>query len=130
MNATIDKFWELVQIAKNAWYNTSGINEIECYLLDVLRFVKRFPDDRNEFIKCFITLLHDGRSSMEIIQFCMRELQWLEIKEAATEIQRNSNDIRMKDIMERIIEVYKEKWVDEDLYDYYSHGEQSMSHCH
>jgi len=119
-NTNLNTFWELVLVTQNAWNETYGVNEIEHHLLDILEFVKKYPGDKDNFIKGFVTLLQENRGPFEIVEFCMRELQWLEVKEATEQIQRKSRDIRVQNVMQRIIDVYSEKWNDADLYKYYS----------
>jgi len=116
----IKTFWTLVSVTQNAWDKTYGVNEIEHHLLDILQFVKKHPTDKDDFIECFITLLKKSAGPLEIVEFCMRELQWEEIKKAAEQMQIESKDIRLQNAMQRIIDVYSENWDDADLYKYYS----------
>jgi hypothetical protein len=119
-STNINTFWMLVSVTQNTWNKTYGVNEIEHHLLDILQFVKKHPTDKNDFIECFVTLLQENSGPLEIVEFCMRELQWQEIKEVAEQMQRKSKDIRLRDAMQRIIDVYSENWDDADLYKYYS----------
>ncbi len=116
----IDKFWELVAVTQESWNNTFGVNEIEPHLLDILQFVKNHPNEKTKFVNCFITLVRGHCGPLEIVEFCMRELQWPEVREAALQRQLDSKDFRVLDAMENIIAVYSDKWDDADLYQYYT----------
>ena len=75
-NTTNDQFWKLVAITQDVWNNTYGTNELEPYLLDILQFVKKHITEKDDLVKCFIILLKESCGPLEIVVFCMRELQW------------------------------------------------------
>jgi hypothetical protein len=124
MKTTIEQFWSLIEKTRQAfkledvWADT---NAQESYLLEILRFVQNHPSDRQELIYCFIKLL-GPRSGYphEIVVFCMRELRWPEIREAAAKICDENDDFRTKTIMADILAVYREDWDGGDFYPYYS----------
>jgi hypothetical protein len=51
----------------------------------------------------------------------MRELQWPEVADAATERWRNTTDPRIHIVMKHILDVYEPEWEKVDLYQYYAH---------
>ena len=120
-NTTNDQFWKLVAITQDVWNNTYGTNELEPYLLDILQFVKKHITEKDDLVKCFIILLKESCGPLEIVVFCMRELQWMEVKNAVEQIMRKApKDIRLLNAMQQVLDVYSEKWEDRDLYQYYS----------
>lgn len=119
-DTTILRFWELVKVAQEVWDQTYGVNDLEPYLLDILRFVKNNTHKQDELANCFINLLREYRASIEILQFCMRELQWQKVKEAVEErMWQNQGNIRLLDAMQKILDVFSEEWRDADIYEYY-----------
>jgi len=119
-DATSLRFWELVKLAQEVWDKTYSTEEIEPYLLDILRLAREHPHERNNLANCFIKLLKEPRATVEIFQFCMRELRWLEIKRAVEEqMWQNAGNLRFLDAMQQILDVYSEEWLDADIYGYY-----------
>lgn len=85
-------------------YGTRGI---EPYLLDILEFVNKNIKYRRELAQCFINIVKDYHYGPdEIVIFCMRELQWEEVLEAAIQTHIANRDPRVKAVMNHIIEVY------------------------
>jgi len=125
MNDIIIQFRKL---AKQSWdvleANYYDCRKVEPYYVKVLEFVKEHPECRSAFIKEFMGILGSKGMPWELIQFCMRELQWQEIKDAVLlkmkeEIAGN-HDWRIISVLSSILEVYEEEWEDSDLYLYYS----------
>lgn len=115
-----DEFWLLVKSAETAWENTDGADELEPYLLAILEFAKKHSADREELVRCFSVLVKEDRGPIEILEFCMRELQWQEVKDATIQAMKEHADIRVLDALDRVLAVYEAKWDDADLYKYYS----------
>lgn len=115
-------FYELCMKAKNTWENSySGTSELEPDLLLILKFVKEHAEYKNEFIQGFQEIINGSNTApLEIVIFCMRELQWQEIKDAAAERLLSHDDWRIKSAMQDIIDVYSPIWGNSDLYQYYS----------
>lgn len=67
--------------------------------------------------------LSDQSLPWEAIQFCMRELRWVEVEKAAKELRANTDDFRIKRIMNHILSVYEENWEDGKMYRYYAQQE-------
>ena len=106
---------------KEKYDATYGVNEIENLLLETLDYIKAHGKYKEEFSKCFINRIkREEFFPLEIIFFCMRELQWPEIKEAAIEEKSKTDDWRIISAMDQILAVYENDWEDADLYQYYS----------
>ncbi len=125
MNAT-EHFWQLVSDATIAVCDPKGpsTSDFEPQLLKVLEFVKASPEARRELGQAFAEMVSDpDRGAWEIIQFCMRELQWPEVHEALQrefDGARAKNDWRSIPVLRHILDVYEPDWQGADLYAYYS----------
>lgn len=121
MNHLLNELKFLCQETQNKWEVTYGANEIEDCLLKVLIFIKKNLKHRSEFSNYFIDRIQrKEKFPLEIIIFCMRELQWSEIKEAVINEIYKASDPRIISAMKQILEVYETDWEDADMYEYYS----------
>jgi hypothetical protein len=69
-------------------------------------------------------MLMSNNSPFEVVAFCMRELQWLEIKEFVVSKMSPSQDPRSESLR-GVLTAYDEIWPDADMYDYYSVGDSA-----
>lgn len=123
MNKNTEELFEhLCLESKKLWEESKlGTKEIEPSLLNILNFVKNNINYKLIFSNKFKKILIDpNEGPLEIVIFCMRELQWLEIKNAALERSAKISDMRTKSAMRDVIAVYEDKWEDADLYEYYT----------
>jgi hypothetical protein len=129
MNITINKFKKLCDRIKIRAEETFGYNEIEDLLLQALDFIKNHKSEKDQFANFFTDKILQFENNnlvygncyhlVQVIQFCMRELQWVEIKEAALKTRNVSTDWRIIGTMEIILEVYEKEWPDDELYKYF-----------
>ena len=121
MNQNFRVFISLCDELKQKEAISFGVNEIESELLKILKHIKNDKENR-ELIKQFLIQIVKGIKlyPLEIIIFCMRELQWEEIKEVAIYESKNTNDWRIISSMKQILAVYDSEWEDADMYEYYS----------
>lgn len=116
-----NEFISICEVLKSKEEITYGVNEIEDELLLLLNFVKKNKECWPEISKIFIETVKGIRLyPIEIVIFCMRELQWEEIKDTALFEKNNSSDWRVINTMNHILEVYERDWINADLYKYYS----------
>lgn len=130
MKIIINEFEKLCAQIKIREEKTFGYNEIEDLLLEALNFIKKHKDEKRQFAHFFIDSILGSKTNnlvyggshylIQVIQFCMRELQWPEVKEAAIKEQSASTDWRVIGTMGSILEVYEKEWPDDELYEYYS----------
>ena len=122
MSEVTEQFKNLSRQAEEAW--NAGMKDcyqLEPFLLNVLNFTKSLPEKRDELATCFCEIARDPYpGTWEIVQFCMRELQWPEVKQAVEEVYRKHRDPRMKRIMERILDVWGPAWDEAEFWDYYT----------
>ncbi len=130
MNTVMNDFKMLCDRIKSREKETYGYNQIEDLLLKMLNFMKIHDGYRGKFVEFFSDKLNrKGKNDLiygnygyliQVIQFCMREMQWPEIKDAAIKRKRTSSDWRVIGSMDQILEVYEKEWPDDELYEYYS----------
>jgi hypothetical protein len=113
---TLDKYFE---IASSQIEQTVGLGEIEPLFVEVLEFIQNHPEKHKDFEHQFVLALEEGLAPWELIQFCMRVLQWESIRESALATYERSADFRIKSVMKDILAVYEPTWEDEDLYKYF-----------
>ena len=115
---SIEKFYSICDEIKMEWKSPNQIKEK--YFVDALNTIKENEKNKAEILHYFANIMN-GKIDMppELIEFCMRELQWIEIKDLALKLIAKG-DPRIQSTMEHIIEVYEREWEDADLYKYYS----------
>ena len=114
----IQNFYKICGCIKAEWRSPKQIDEKN--LIEALSFVKENKKYKPELLKYFIGILNgEVDMPLELVEFCMRELQWPEIKTLALE-QLKKSDPRIRSSMEHVLEVYEPEWSDSDLYQYYS----------
>ncbi|VVO34884.1 hypothetical protein [Pseudomonas fluorescens] len=118
MNDVIKEFDKLCDMAIAAFGEELDIS-YEMSLLKILEFVKKHPGYKENFIDRFKLILMSGESPFEVVAFCMRELQWPEIKKFVISKMNPSEDPR-SEALRSTLTVYDELWPDADLYSYYS----------
>jgi hypothetical protein len=121
------EFNKLVDIVEEKWKTTYSAEEIEPSFLNVLNFVKQNLTFRDTFVQCFISLLHnpEWKGPVELIEFCMFEFRWPEVKQAAEEIVKHTQDIRERDYLWTISTAYSDNWDGAQFYSYYSNSQNS-----
>lgn len=113
----MEQFDELCDAAMAAFGEELGTS-YESSLLRVLEFVKSNLEFRKEFIPKFEAILMSNNSPFEVVAFCMRELQWPEIKDFVILEMDLSQDPR-SEVLRDVLTAYDEFWPDADLYKYY-----------
>lgn len=117
MSEVIKQFDILCDVAAAAFSEELEIS-YETSLLNILEFVKKNPEYKEDFIERFKLILMSGGSPFEVVAFCMRELQWYEIKEFVISKMNPSENPR-SEALRSTLTAYDEFWPDADLYRYY-----------
>jgi hypothetical protein len=116
----ISVFWQKCVALQKRWEVALQPSEFEELLVDLLVYIKSNTDQKDCFIAAFSDLVYDRKKGpLEILIFCMRELQWPEIKAEVLYRIQNSDDLRVKDSLMDILDVYEENWPDAAQYKYY-----------
>ncbi|MDF2396022.1 hypothetical protein GWQ44_10780 [Pseudomonas sp. 3MA1] len=118
MTSISDTFDQLCALAALS-YDETGDTRFESRLLDILNLVKSYPQARDLFVEKFKIMLSSRVTPLEVVEFCMRELQWEEVKCFALALYQPSINPRSQ-ALAGLISAYEEVWPDEDLYRYYS----------
>ncbi|MBP5100777.1 hypothetical protein, partial [Pseudomonas protegens] len=79
MTSISDTFDQLCALAALS-YDETGDTRFESRLLDILNLVKSYPQARDLFVEKFKIMLSSRVTPLEVVEFCMRELQWEEVK--------------------------------------------------
>ena len=124
MKDVMNTFRNLAHKSGKVLDSTYDCRKAEPYYVEILKLIKMHPEHRAQFVKEFLSILNLGNAPWELIQFCMRELQWGEIKNEITiekqEELSGNHDWRINSVLDHILEVYEKKWEDAELYQYYS----------
>lgn len=118
MNDVIKQFDILCELAAAAFDEELEIS-YEMSLLKILEFVKRNPNNKADFIGKFKEILTSRDSPFEAVAFCIRELQWSEIKDFVI-LNMNPRVDPRSEALRSALTAYDEFWPDADLYSYYS----------
>ena len=116
----IQQFWKLVEDSEKAWPDCPGTTDLEPYFLKVLELVKSAPTLQPEFARCFIEYLERAKYDYQLLVFCMRELQWPEVRLATETTIHGCRDWRVIPLLSDVLRVYDAEWDDADLWNYYS----------
>ncbi|NWD71474.1 hypothetical protein HX870_28120 [Pseudomonas gingeri] len=117
MNNVIEQFDRLCDVAVAAFGEELEVSYESC-LLEILNFVKKHPRYRSDFIDKFKNILMSGDSPFEVVAFCMRELQWGEIKDFVVLNMDPSQNPRSESLRS-VLTAYDRIWPDADMYKYY-----------
>jgi hypothetical protein len=118
MNSVIKQFDILCELAMAA-FDEDFEGSYEMSLLNILEFVKKNPENKADFIEKFKLILTSRNSPFEVVAFCMRELQWSEIKDFVI-LKMNPSDDPRSEALRSALTAYDDFWPDADLYSYYS----------
>jgi hypothetical protein len=95
-------------------------------LFRILKHIKAFPECRADLVTCFVKLVEDLKDYTSdvsygwgVIPFCMRELQWPEVKEAIERELQIVMDPEIVRFLNRIHSAYEPFWEDETSFLYY-----------
>jgi len=128
-----NEFHRLVGAAQDAWLMSRGdFRTLEPRLLDLLQFVVSHPDGRPQFVALFAELVSQigfsrsngvVRVATQAVEFCMRELQWPEIRFALEERRQAEKDPSVKNrLLVGVLNAYDADWHNARLYAYYARG--------
>jgi hypothetical protein len=121
MNKQFNDFIRVCNIVREKESKTFGANEIENELLDVLNFIKSNKEIEGEMKLFFVKIIEERKDyPIALITFCIRELQWPEIKEATISERNKTDDWRIISLFNDILKVYEDEWDDAEFYEYYS----------
>lgn len=118
MNDVLKDFDMLCDSAMAAYGEELDIS-YEKSMVKILDFVKSNLEQRSLFVSRFEEILMSNNSPFEVVAFCMRELQWFEIKNFVVSKMDPLQDPR-SEALRSVLTAYDNVWPDADLYQYYS----------
>ncbi len=84
----------------------------------VLRFVQNHLDQRFEFVNAFLDVLRDPeKGPPELVEYCMHELKWPEVREAIQAWLDSERSERVRHILRKQLLAFDENWNDANFYD-------------
>jgi len=110
-------FNELCQAADSAEEKIEHLPLLEPYLLKTLEYVIAHPEKRKDILEKFFEILNSKEPfSLEIVAYCMRELQWPEILTECKRIRADPNYSQRRILGIRgVLDVYSGEW-DGDIF--------------
>jgi hypothetical protein len=100
---------------------------LENAMVTLLGFIKEHPESRQVFVSEFLESVSGTKGvELDVVAFCMHELRWPEVLEAARTRNRNPHP-RSMNLIARIIEAYDDDWDSRDLYAYYRDRSKSRT---
>jgi len=119
-SASIPQFWQLCAESKRLDESTLDSRVLEPSLFALLDFVRSHPEDRDLFVYCFIHLLHWPEfGPFNLIEYCMAELRWPEVRDHLEGIARVTPELRCLYIVNRILAAFNDPWVNGQFYERY-----------
>ena len=125
MNQLDTRYNEIIANLKRVNIESLDCREAEPLYLELLEFLKVNLDKKEYFAKKLANRVKNAQEPWEAIQFCMRELKWEAVKNAALDRISSTDDPRVISVMNDILAVYEDEWEDADLYKYYSKEDDS-----
>jgi len=118
---TLRVFIELCRQALSASRRFDSSTDVEPFLLAVLDYIKLHREAREEFLLYFLAAF-DGVEvvAAELHAFCMRELQWPEVRAKALQCLDRSNVPESEFWLKDVLSAYDANWDGDRLFCYYS----------
>ncbi|AIO43180.1 MULTISPECIES: hypothetical protein [Burkholderia] len=117
MNTTIDEFFKLAAHAEFIAENAMD-QPLEPALEVVLSFVQSHLDQRFEFATAFLDVLRDPeKGPPELVEYCMHELKWPEVREAIQAWLDSERSERVRHVLRKQLLAFDENWYDANFYD-------------
>lgn len=103
--------------------DSEGMEDPEPSFAAVLHHVKSNPGDRSLFADAFINIVRSpDLSPPELVQYCMHELRWDEVREALSGWLNSESSERVRHVLRKLVAAFYDDWGDAMLYARYSKG--------
>ena len=94
-----------------------GVGEIEHLLLGVLELLESERISRVSGVNALVRLAIEWPAgAIETLEFCLRRLQWPELKSVLEEHVRSGSDFRTRDAASAVLEVFEPEWPNGEIY--------------
>ncbi|MDY7804522.1 hypothetical protein U0E23_18940 [Burkholderia stagnalis] len=117
MNPTIDEFFKLAAHAE--FIAGSAMDQpLEPALEAVLSFVQNHLGQRIELADAFLDVLRDPeKGPPELVEYCMHELKWLEVRQAIQTWLDSERSERVRHILRKQLLAFDDNWYDASFYE-------------
>jgi hypothetical protein len=128
---SFEEFLQLAAKAKEREDAAIGADEFEPEFVEVLKFVRDHSEIRPQVVAEFSRILKDRTyGHYTLIQFCMHELRWPEMKAEAQKIHATfQNEVAQKKLyrsplqhvsyLEDVLSSFESTWDSKELFKYY-----------
>ena len=93
-----------------------GVDQIEHLLIDLVAFLKSGRVERVAASEALIGLIEPWPGAPEVLEFAMRELRWLEVRDALEAHVGSDSDFRTRDMAASVLQVYEDDWPGGEIY--------------
>jgi hypothetical protein len=80
-----------------------------------LMLVTNHPEMRNEFVEKFGEILR--KHDLEVLEYCMHELRWPEVRAQLEAAARDADDFRLRDIFTNALSAFSDRWSGRGFYE-------------
>lgn len=137
MQQPFEAFVSLLAFVKQQENKVMGAHNLEPEFLKTLEFIKRHPDLRPQVVDEFARLLQDkSHGRYMLIQFCMHDLRWPEMRAKAKEIYTEAQIALIRQqlhgtasqhlaFLEEVVASFEDNWPSRKLFKRYNPGQAS-----
>lgn len=93
-----------------------GVGEIEHLLVDLLTFLKSGRIDREAAAGVLIEQIDPWPGAPEVLEFTMRDLRWVEVRDALESHVAGGCDFRTRDMARSVLAVFEAEWPGGEIY--------------
>lgn len=99
---------------------TIGVDQLEPLLVDLLTLLKSPDLDRADGVTALTRLATEWPwGSVEILEFCLRDLRWTELRAVLERESLVNADFRSRDMATSVLEVFADDWPGGEIYETY-----------
>ncbi|MCC2317036.1 hypothetical protein [Cellulomonas chengniuliangii] len=102
-----------------------GTASIEPLLVEVLEQIESHADDRECYVRRLLALILEPAQGelilgepgiVELLEFCMHELRWPEIRSALASLDVDGTDWRVRRSAQRVLDAHNDAWENAEIY--------------
>lgn len=120
MGATMnpqDRLARLYNEARRAGAEGISTSDFEPAAAALLDFIQATPECVDAASRLFVRQVMEAGGSTEVLDYCMHELRWSEVREAARVRVAESEDWRIKTPLASLLAAFEDDWPDAKLYE-------------
>jgi len=116
MNDNDRQLNELFSLACRACIESDSTRDFEPRFADLLDFIRLNPQCREEALRKFLDQVLNPSGCLELLEYCMYELRWTEVKAKALEVIAGAEDWRLKSALSHVVEAFEKDWPGAKMY--------------